>query len=279
MKFLLIFLLLLAVYGIFIEPFCLKIRYFHIARDTAHATHLLSSKAFSETAAALTIVHLSDSHFAWYYSTKRWQKLLYSISQTKPDLILFTGDLIDDYRYWQKRSANELISLLQSLEAPLGKYAVLGNHDYRWEAKDWVKAVLTQGGFTILENQEVTLFQQGTVLSISGTDDYQEGSTQKALRPAQADFKLLLAHEPDQIDELRYLQEYDLVLSGHSHGGQIRLPFYRKRNVGSRHYTFGTHQLNGTVLSISSGLGMTGLPLRLGVLPEIIYYRLPQKET
>ena len=221
--------------------------------------------------AGLTIAQISDSHFSPFYSPKRFDKIINKLNQAKPDIVLFTGDLIENYRYWQTRDCNAISQQLAKIHAPKGKFAILGNHDYRSNGRTAVSQILADGGFTLLNNQS-TLVDQ---ISLTGIDDGQEGQPDYNTLPKKADFSILMIHEPDQVRHLPELDQFDLILSGHSHGGQIRFPLFPYKNFGSKLYDQGIYELTPkTSLVVNTGLGTTGPPLRFRVTPEILYFHL-----
>lgn len=219
----------------------------------------------------LTIAQISDSHFSLFYSPKRFDKIVNKLNQTEPDIVLFTGDLIENYHYWQTRDCQTISQQLARIKAPKGKFAVLGNHDYRSNGHEAVSQMLSDGGFTLLNNQS-TLVDQ---INLTGIDDGQEGQPDYNTLPIKASFSILMVHEPDQIRHLPELGRFDLILSGHSHGGQIRFPLLPYKNFGSKLYDKGVYKLTPkTSLVVNTGLGTTGPPLRFRVTPEILYFHL-----
>lgn len=228
------------------------------------------------TSEKIKIAQLSDSHFSRFYAPQRFDKIIDNLAQQQPDLVLFTGDLIENYRYWQKHDPKKIIQQLQRISAPLGKFAILGNHDYRTNGETAVTEILTAAGFTVLKNQTLPLNSQ---ISLSGITDSQGSVPDYQLTPAEAQWKILLLHEPDQVKDVQRQKDFDLILCGHSHGGQIHLPFFVYKNTGSSDYQAGRYDLPQTTLIVNTGLGTTGPPLRFRVKPEIIYLELkPAKQ-
>lgn len=219
----------------------------------------------------LTIAQISDSHFSPYYSPKRFDEIIATLNQAEPDIVLFTGDLIENYHYWQTRECEAISQQLAKIKAPKGKFAVLGNHDYRSNGQEAVSDLLSAGGFVLLTN-ESTLVDR---ISLTGIDDGQEGKPDYTTQPKKAAFSILMIHEPDQVQQLKDLTKFDLILAGHSHGGQIRFPIFPYKNFGSKLYDRGSYSLSDqTQLVVNTGLGTTGPPLRFRVPPEILYFHL-----
>lgn len=220
----------------------------------------------------LRIVHFSDVHYGFYYGAKNLEALVKTINGLSPDLIAFTGDLFDaEVRPY----AEECGDLLKKLEAPLGKFSVLGNHDY-YARPDPILELYERAGFQLLRNRNVTLPVNGGVMQIAGVDDMLNGTPDPAATLAGLDpeaFTLLLAHEPDFAD-WKWPFPADLQLSGHSHGGQVRLPWIGAIHTppGGRKYVRGLYRLAGErerFVYTGRGIGTTHLPIRLLCRPEL----------
>jgi predicted MPP superfamily phosphohydrolase len=248
-------LLFLVIYGVFVEPHLMKVRRVKIAEKQA-----------------LKIAHFTDTHFNWHTTYRRFKKFAKNIEREKPDLIVFSGDLFDKVDWAKKRDLSKLSMFFMSLQAPLGKVAVLGNHDFSEDKSSlFVEKFLEKTGFILLKNSTVNLGK----LSVSGVDDWREGQPNLEILPEQNEFSLLLIHEPDTILDLQTVEKFDLILSGHSHGGQIRIGDWRLHNKGSSSADSGIYQLNPrTKLYVNCGIGLTFLPIRIGVPPEIVYYEI-----
>lgn len=226
------------------------------------------------------IVHFSDTHIGFHYSLEQLNDLVKKINAEKPDIICFTGDLIDNPDTFNHFS--DVAKILRALQAPFGKYWVYGNHDHGGYGTDSIKKVMESAQFTLLHNQSKTITKNDSIIHIAGLDDAILGNPniEKTLENTNFDsYICLLAHEPDMAD---IVKEYpvDMQLSGHSHGGQIRLPF-----LGSiitprlaHKYIDGEHSFNdgNMKLFVSRGIGTTRLPLRFLCKPEMSVYTLNQ---
>ncbi|WP_019122860.1 metallophosphoesterase [Brevibacillus massiliensis] len=218
----------------------------------------------------LRIVHFSDVHAGHYFSPQHLLKVVGQVNGLQPDLICFTGDLFDS----RVEDAKEIVSALSKLRSRLGKWAVLGNHDYR-SGSEKVAKVLSQAGFQLLQNQHGAAGSLEKALYIAGVDDvlYGKPDLQQALRGIpEGKFTILLAHEPDFAD---YAGGFpvDLQLSGHSHGGQVRLPFIGPiltPEYGQK-YPDGLQKVDSASLLVytNRGIGTTILPIRFFCRPEI----------
>ncbi|PGS49373.1 metallophosphoesterase [Bacillus sp. AFS041924] len=250
--------------------------------DLNHVT--ISSKSVSNEMNGLKIVQISDSHLGTYFSLKQLQNIVAKINKQNPDIIVFTGDLIDNSALYDK--IDQIPSVLHQLKAKHGKYAIYGNHDVGGAGKRITSSVLINSGFTILENKQIEInLDEHSKLNIIGLDDYLLGrpNPSEAFKNVQNNaFNLLLVHEPDVADRLK---EYpiDLQLSGHSHGGQIKLPFHEAIYTPplAKIYTEGLYELKNHLkpmsLYVNRGIGTTRLPFRLFSVPEISVFTLTNK--
>ena len=220
----------------------------------------------------LRIVQFSDTHFGFDYSEEDFARAVEKIREQSPHIVVFTGDLFEEYAKYPA-DEDELIRLLSSISAPYGKYAVLGNHDYGRNAQAESIRVLEAGGFTVLRNETVTLTTLG--ITITGIDDcfFGIGSRHVFTEQDPEDYHLVLAHEPDIFATVDSSQ-LDLMLAGHTHGGQVRLPLLGELILPylGKDYPMGEYALRnerGSRLFVSRGLGTSKLPLRFLCMPEI----------
>lgn len=247
-------LFLLVLYGLFVEPHLIKVQQVKLG-DKRH----------------LRVAHFSDTHFSWHTSSARFKKFAQNMTENQPDVILFTGDLFDKVSWAKKQDLTALVQILTELSAPKGKFAILGNHDFDGESSDFVKDILERSGFNVLTN----LSKRQDNFVLTGIDDWREGKPFFDILPEEASFSLLMIHEPDAVLQVKHLDKYDLVIAGHSHGGQIRLGKLRLHNEGSKYFDKGRYQIsNRTILYVNSGIGLTFLPIRIGVPPELVYYEI-----
>lgn len=216
----------------------------------------------------LRVAQLSDLHISSYTTAGDIERAAGLAMRQSPDVIVLTGDFI-----WREvwQYAEELVEPLRTLRAPLGVYAVLGNHDH-WEDAALATRVLGEAGVTLLLNQAVRL-DAGAPLWLAGLDDVWERKHDMAAALAGApddECKLLLVHEPDYADEAaRY--PVDLQLSGHSHGGQINLPGYGRPVLPylGRKYPAGLYQVGSLALYTNRGIGVIAPPVRFNCPPEV----------
>lgn len=221
------------------------------------------------------IVQFSDTHLGFQYDLIQLTEVVNKINSLTPDILFFTGDLMDVPNEYDR--IDEIVPVLQKLKAPYGKFAVYGNHDHGGYGSNIYREVMEKAGFKVLLNEasKVKLLNNEHVYII-GIDDAMLGNpdiaTALSAVPNES-FKLLLSHAPDLADDaLPY--NIQLQLSGHSHGGQIKIPFIGalvKPPFAEKYYeglyTIGDN--NDLTLYVNRGLGTTRLPFRFLSRPEI----------
>lgn len=223
----------------------------------------------------MKIVQFSDVHLGFHSHKQDIEALMDAIRRESPDLICFTGDIVDS----DPEAMRDYIPLLASVDAPLGKYAILGNHDY-WDSARSVSEMLNISGFQLLQNTNQIITRKGQQMAVVGLDDLMLGSPDPDQgRSGIPDdmFTLLLMHEPDYADTAA-LFPFDLQLSGHSHGGQVRLPLLGALMTppGSRRYIMGMYEVGerSMPLYVNRGIGETHLPVRFMCKPELTVFTL-----
>jgi predicted MPP superfamily phosphohydrolase len=225
----------------------------------------------------LRIAQLSDFHYDPYFSVVPIRKAISVLNGLRPDLVVLTGDFVTvPFGRHQDRDSADVIdpcaSLLAQLHAPLGRLAVLGNHDVISDPARIVSALETRG-IPVLRNRSTSFVRAGARLWLAGIDDVLEGHANLQLTLAgipPEEPVILLAHEPDfAVYTARF--PVDLQLSGHSHGGQVRLPLLGAPVLPplARRYPWGLHRLGGLTLYTNVGIGTIALPVRFLCPPEI----------
>lgn len=256
-------------YAGFIEP-----KWYEITRIN------LSFERLPNAFHGLKLVHFSDTHIGHYFNLEDLERLVNLINQEKADMICFTGDLFDA-RITEDAAATG--KLLASIEAPLGKWAVLGNHD-KWIGRNETLPILEAGGFQTLLNSYQTISNKSQSIQLAGVEDRLTGKpnivkTLKGSNPQM--FTLLLSHCPDYADEAAK-HPVDLQLSGHTHGGQIRLPVAGAilTPPQGRRYVMGLYEVPDSSMLVytNRGIGTTTLPLRFLCRPEITVITLEKQK-
>ncbi|MEN1967041.1 metallophosphoesterase [Lentibacillus sp. N15] len=227
------------------------------------------------------IIQFSDTHIGFQYTLEQFADLVSQINDQKPDLIVFTGDLVDRPNTYQWNQ--QLIDSLRALSAPEGKYWIYGNHDHGGYGTNIVKNTMKKSGFQLLQNSHVTLKKDDDRIILAGIDDLMLGKPDltKTLKQANTElFTILLAHEPDFADTA-VQHPIDVQLSGHSHGGQVRLPFIGDLYTPAyaEKYIQGKYTFDDLTLYVSKGVGTTRLPYRFLCKPEYNIYTLKKMEA
>lgn len=228
------------------------------------------------------IIQISDVHSGSFDNMEEVERAVGIIQAQKPDLIVFTGD-------WVNSFADELkpyVNVFKALEAPFGKYAIWGNHDYGRGQRDYsnienLRKHVNKAGFTILENENTTIEKDGEYIRLFGVENWgkppfpQFGDLQKAKTDAQkGDFSVLLSHDPSHWDAqvLEDEHHFHLTLSGHTHGAQFGIEAKWLRWSPSK-YVYprwaGIYKEKGQYLYVNRGFGFLAYPGRVGINPEI----------
>lgn len=244
----------------------------------------LTYKSLTDDFYGLKIIHLTDIHYGRTVHKKELENIKKEVNLMKPDIIVFTGDLIDKDTKLTKTDLKILNSFLNGMEANIGKYAITGNHDYGFKNYD---IILENGGFTNLNNKYELIYTNTTnniLLAGVSTNIYGKKTIKEKLNDTFEYLKntdnkpvlsILIMHEPDFIDDIDY-SKFNLVLAGHSHNGQIRLPFIGalvKPNYAKKYYDE-YYKIKNTDLYISSGIGVSEVNFRLFNRPSFNLYRL-----
>jgi len=215
------------------------------------------------------VAQISDLHCGPFASGARVAGWVSQVNRLRPDLIAVTGDLIANGEKFVPVVAAEL----GKLRAPSGVFASMGNHDYFTDGEALATAI-EEAGLTMLRNRGVEVSHGDGRIFVAGVDDTwtrrQDFDRALADRPAGMP-TLLLAHDPALFPEAA-ARGVDLTLSGHTHGGQLALPFFaRKLNLARliTRFTTGFYRVGDASLYVNRGLGTTGPPVRVGVRPEI----------
>lgn len=267
--FLIIILALILLYSYFIGTKGLVVKEYKIVNQN-----------FTDNFYGLKIVHITDLHYGNTTNNSDLNKIIDKVNLIKPDIIIFTGDLVD--KDLNNEELEELKNILSNMKSNIKKYAVNGNHDENFSE------ILKDTGFTDLNNTYDLLYNSNnsTILfaGINTNDNINDAikNVNDFLNDEQNNnniiYKIMLIHEPDKILEFDY-NNYNLILAGHSHNGQITIPFIGSlyKPNGSKKYYKDYYELDGTKLYISGGIGTSTLKFRLFNKPSINLYRLTSK--
>jgi predicted MPP superfamily phosphohydrolase len=224
------------------------------------------------------IAQISDIHLDVWTPRDRLGQAVAMIDQQSPDLVVITGDFVT---YLPGYFAADLAVVLGALASRRTTLAVLGNHDH-WTDAAAVRRVIAQSGIVELRNAVHTLRRGAALLHIAGVDDVWERQDRLDLVLAQLPAEgaaILLAHEPDYADTSAATGRFDLQLSGHSHGGQVIIPFWGPVVLPdhARKYPVGQYQVGEMVQYTNRGLGMISPHVRFNCRPEIALFTLRAK--
>lgn len=230
----------------------------------------------------LKIVHFTDIHYTRVITNTRVKELVEEINLINPDIVFFTGDLIDTDSTPNESNKQKLIKFLKDINTVYGKYAVIGNHDYD-NHLDLVKEIYNASGFILLENNYDIIYNNNDKIFIGGlnTSSFNLQDIDKTMEyfkeNEDINYKIILSHEPDYADTV--VSKYpniNLILAGHSHGGQVRLPFLGgiMKNSNAKKYSDDHYTLGNTNLYVSNGIGVSRYNFRLFNRPGINFYRV-----
>lgn len=265
--FLIIVIVVLAIWGKFIEPNLLATNEYKIENKNI-------PDSFNNT----KIVQFSDLHYGIGNSKKKLENLTNKINSINPDIVIFTGDLIDKNYTPTESDIKLLTKKLSEINSKLGKYACIGNHDATNEHYD---NIMYDSNFKILKNNYDTIYNKtNTPILLYGLDNITYGAPKiETIKNKEIDniaYKIVILHEPDYIDEFINNYDVDLILAGHSHNGQAKLPKIKPLYLpkGAKTYYKESYKINDTQIYISNGVGNSVIDFRLFNTPSINLYKL-----
>ncbi|MGD9211667.1 MAG: metallophosphoesterase [Desulfobacteraceae bacterium] len=239
------------IYGYAIEPYWLDVTTISVETSKLKNTRI-------------RIVHFSDTHCD--HKPYNETQLVSRVNALHPDLIVFTGDTLNT-----RSALARFKRMMHSLNAPLGKYAVRGNFDvWYWHSLP----LYDDTGFVLLDQDRIHLTKNGEYISVAGLSCAKSQQYQKLLSPlVQSNYNIFLYHYPDLIREVADFP-VDLYLAGHTHGGQVALPFYGAfvtLSIYGKRYESGANQVGETLLYVNRGIGMEG-----GKAPRVRFWARPE---
>lgn len=247
----------------------------------------ITSSTIQDNFHGFKIVHISDVHYGRTTDKKDLNNMVKEVNLLKPDIVVLTGDLIDRDTKLDDALKGEISEALSSINANVGKYAISGNHDSNFS--EW-ESIINDSGFKNLNDTYELIYNDGyTPILLAGlssnlnnqvdiTERYNKILEYSNNENIKELYKILLIHEPDYINNIDY-SNFNLILAGHSHNGQVRLPFIGGIILpnGAKKYYKEHYKINNTDLYISSGIGTSGISFRLFNKPSINFYRLTNK--
>ena len=275
-KILIIFILLLAIFLLYSRFISTK------GIDTKE--YRIDNSSLPDSFYGFKIAHITDIHYGRTTDKKDLEELVKAINKTNPDIVVFTGDLIDKDTKLDDKIVNELIEVLSKINATIGKYAIKGNHDYLLD--DW-EYIIKNIGFNDLNDTYEIIYNKSYIpISLIGissnlksdltiNEKISKIEEEINLLENKPNYSILLLHEPDYLNDIN-LDNYSLILAGHSHGGQVRLPFIGAiiKPTKAKKYYDEHYKLNNCDLYISYGIGTSNLSFRLFNKPSFNLYRL-----
>jgi predicted MPP superfamily phosphohydrolase len=246
-----------------------------MAQATFAESHVLETieqripiRGLPDAFAGLKIAQLSDVHHSSFMSAEQISRVVAETNRLGADMVVLTGDYVSYSPYYIAGAAEAL----GGLRAPLGVYAVLGNHDF-WNDADEMQRALEREGIEVLRNAHTRVDLRGDAMLLAGIDDLgvRAADLDRALRgadPRRA--RLLLSHNPGIIWRAA-ARDVDLVLSGHTHGGQVNVPLVGAPSMYGypKEYVRGLARLGATQIYVNRGLGTVIVPVRVGSRPEV----------
>ncbi len=256
--------------------------YVSTAQVIVNEKRIVNSK-IPDTFNGVKIVHFSDLHYGTTFLSTELEKTVKMINERKPDIVLFTGDLIDeDYKLTSKEQ-EKVIKILQKIDTTLGKYAIMGEED-----GENFTTIMNQSNFTILNNDYDLIYKDnnepilltGTTSILKGDYDIEKTFNYFNQETYNSNiYTISLVHEGDGVEKLLEKHASDLFLAGHSHNGEIRFPYLGSiiRTSGSLKYSNPYYKIGDSTLYVSGGLGTKIVGVRLFCHPSINFYRLANK--
>ena len=250
-----------------------------IALDEANSLSLerveITLKRLPKRLDGFKIIHLSDTHHSPFTGLEHIERVVKVANRLRPDMFILTGDYVShDQEYIAPVAA-----ALGELKSRYGTYACLGNHDH-WTDADLVTHLFRGEGINVLINEGLRFEARGSSFWLAGVDDYMVGKTDvpAAMKGSYPDeMKLLLAHNPIIFREAARLG-IDLTLSGHTHGGQVKVRDDAKRLFPQRKLKAGLHHRKDSQVYITRGIGTVVVPMRYHCPPEISLLELKAAE-
>lgn len=220
----------------------------------------------------LKIVQYSDILYGKSTTTKDLEKMVKKINEIKPDVVIFTGDLFSKDIKIKDKELEKIKNILSKINSKYDKYAVLGDNDLSF--KDSFYQVF-QDSYIILDNESSLFYiNDETPIRITGISNYKK---EELFSEEDNLFNILITHKPDDVLNLK--NKYNIILAGHSMGGQVKLPFFGPliKLKGAKKYISGYYEVNNQKLYVSDGIGTQNLGMRVNNRPKINFYRLYTK--
>ena len=244
--------------------------------ETVHLKLKRLPRAFS----GYRVAQISDIHMGGWMNTDRLQQVADLIVAQEPDVLMITGDFLQgrDFTEAAKQGIKDLKKILTPLAKSVPTFAVLGNHDYGTNPKA-IRHMLRSCGIIDLTNTVYSLTRENENLYLCGVDDIRHGNVRLhdvTAQLAENSSAILLVHEPDFADTSAATEKFDLQISGHTHGGQIVIPFYGPPVLpaSGRKYPSGLYRVGNMFQYTNRGVGTDTVSVRLNCPPEVTIFVL-----
>lgn len=220
--------------------------------------------------AGLKVVFGSDLHYK-KYEKRRLIRDVKKINEQNADIVLLGGDYVSGHKKGSSLDTNLIAAELGKIKSKFGTFAVLGNHD-GWQGAEQIKREFENKGIVVLKNSNISIDYKEKEIYIAGVEDIQTGNPdiEKTLKKTKSPI-IMLSHNPDIIDNVPV--NVNLLLAGHLHGGQIRIPVTGAVITPSKYgtkYASGLFNVNGKKMLVTKGIGTSILPVRFNCFPEIV---------
>lgn len=260
-SFVLIIIFLLMFFYTFVERYWVQIKHYQIK---------MNKKSFN----GFKIIFLSDFHHSSIVTKKYLNKVVNKVNELKPDLIILGGDYVStDLKY-----VTPIFEVLKKLKATKGVFGVIGNHDIN-VSKDKVLNAMKKADIKSLDNRSYWIHHQNDRIKLGGAADflYDKPDIVKTIDDVSPnDYVILVSHNPDYVEEIKN-HHIDLMLSGHTHGGQVTIFGMYAPYIPSNYkqkYRTGLKVINQVKLIVTNGVGVVGLPIRFFARPQIVMIEL-----
>lgn len=243
--------------------------------------YVIHSDSIDTSYYGIKIVHFSDLHYKKVITEERVKDLIIEINRVKPDVVFFTGDLLDKDYELSSNDVNFLIEQLSLINSTYGCYAILGDHDYLKE--ETIKNIYIQSKFILLDNSySIIKNEKNQEIFVGGVNSYTYdvadiGKTMKYFEEHEDSlYKIILMHEPDYMDKIEENYSFDLALAGHSLNGSINIPGIKNMFFENyaKEYTKSYYHLGNGEFYITNGIGVSNINFRLFNTPSINVYRI-----
>lgn len=225
------------------------------------------------------IIQIGDIHYKVTTDKSDLNNIVKEINLLKPDIVIFSGDLFDSSMNYEKKDFDDLTNILKSIKVNIDKYYISGEEDLKFDNLD---TIMKDSNFKNLNDKYELIYNNSIepILLVGSSSNYYENNINETISNINSEpkYKILVMHEPDFIDKIDY-SKFDLIIAGHSHGGEIILPFIGgiiKDKYASNYYKE-YYKLGNTSIYISSGIGTSKYKFRFSNKPSINLYRLRNK--